>query len=61
MYIKKILWAIALIGLVVVASFAYYVYSTMLSPNTNFVNDEAYIYISSNDTYDEVKTQLEPL
>lgn len=33
----------------------------MLSPNTNFVNDEAYIYISSNDTYDEVKTQLEPL
>lgn len=61
MYIKKILWAIAIIGLVVVAAFAYYIYNVMLSPNTNFANEEAYIYISSDANYDEVRLQLEPL
>lgn len=61
MYIKKILWAIALIGLAVAAYFAYYVYSAMFKPNTAFNNDEAYIYVSSNASYKDVKEQLEPL
>lgn len=61
MYIKKILWAIALIGLVVAAIFAYYIYNVMLSPNTKFTNDEAYIYVSTNADYNDVRNQLEPL
>lgn len=61
MYIKKILWAIALIGLIVAAYFAYYIYSAMLKPNTAFNNDVAYIYVPTNATYDEVREQLEPL
>ncbi|GAB1858465.1 endolytic transglycosylase MltG [Flavobacteriaceae bacterium MHTCC 0001] len=61
MYIKKILWAIALIGLVVAGIFAYYIYKVMLVPNTNFNNDEAYIYIKTTDNYNEVRAQLEPL
>ncbi|MBC3759744.1 endolytic transglycosylase MltG [Hyunsoonleella sp. SJ7] len=61
MYIKKILWAIALIGLVVAGYFAYYIYGAMLAPNTNFNNEEAYIYIKSTDTYKDVRAQLEPL
>lgn len=61
MYIKKILWAIALIGLAVAAYFAYYVYSAMFEPNTAFNNDEAYIYIPTNAKYDEVREQLVPL
>jgi UPF0755 protein len=61
MYIKKILWAVALIGLIGAGIFAYFVYSAMMSPNTKFANDEAYIYVSSNATYDEVRAQLEPL
>ncbi len=61
MYIKKILWAIALIGLVVVAAIAYYIYNAMLSPNTNFANEEAYVYIASDASYDDVRAQLEPL
>ncbi|RED45908.1 endolytic transglycosylase MltG [Seonamhaeicola aphaedonensis] len=61
MYLKKILWAIALIGLAVVGYFAYYIYSAMMVPNTSFNNEEAYIYIRSNDTYKEVREQLEPL
>ena len=61
MYIKKILWAIALIGLVVAGYFAYYIYAAMMVPNTAFNNDKAYIYIKSTDTYNNVRAQLEPL
>lgn len=61
MYIKKILWAIAIIGLIAAAFFAYYVYGAMLAPNTNFNNDEAYIYVKTTDTYNDVKEQLKPL
>jgi UPF0755 protein len=61
MYIKKILWAIALIGLVVAAYFAYFVYGAMFKANTAFNNEEAYIYIPTNASYQEVREQLEPL
>jgi len=61
MYIKKILLAIVFIGLAVAAYFAYYVYNTMFSPNTNFNNDTAYIYVKSTDKYENVREQLVPL
>ncbi|WP_299229555.1 endolytic transglycosylase MltG [uncultured Psychroserpens sp.] len=61
MYIKKILWVIALIGLVVAAYFAYYIYSAMFKPNTAFNNEEAYIYVPTNANYNGVRAQLEPL
>ena len=61
MYIKKILWAIALIGIVVAAFFSYYVYSAMFKPNTKFNNDSAYIFVPSNADYNEVRAQLVPL
>lgn len=61
MYIKKILLAIALIGLVIAGYFAYFVYNAMLKPNTAFNNDIAYIYVPTNATYNEVREQLEPL
>ena len=61
MYIKKILWAIALIGLAVAAYFAYFIYGAMLSPNTAFNNEEAYIFVPTDATYADVRSQLEPL
>lgn len=61
MYIKKILWAVALIGLIIAGFFAYYVYNAMLAPNTSFNNDKAYIYIKTTDNYSDVRAQLEPL
>lgn len=61
MYIKKILWVIALIGLIVAAYFAYYVYSAMFKPNTAFNNEEAYIYVRTDADYQDVREQLEPL
>ena len=61
MYIKKILLAILVIGLVVAAFFANFVYKAMLKPNTAFSNEEAYVYIPTKASYDEVRGQLEPL
>ncbi|WP_147677535.1 endolytic transglycosylase MltG [Algibacter pacificus] len=61
MYIKKILIAIAVIGLIVAAFFANFVYKAMLKPNTAFNNDVAYVYIPSSASYEEVRSQLEPL
>ena len=61
MYLKKLVLAISLLGLVVAGYFAYYFYSAMFKPNTNFNNDVAYIYIPTNATYNDVRSQLEPL
>ncbi|MEO8772957.1 MAG: endolytic transglycosylase MltG [Gelidibacter sp.] len=61
MYIKKILVAVALIGLVVAAVIAYTIYQTMFVSNTAFNNDVAYVYIPTNATYQDVKSELEPL
>ena len=61
MYIKKILWAIAIIGLLLAAYFSYFVYGAMFKVNTAFNNDEAYIYVPTNASYEDVREQLEPL
>lgn len=61
MYIKKILFVIVGIGLVVGGAFAYMVYNAVFSPNTAFSNDVAYVYVASDDTFAEVEKSLEPL
>lgn len=61
MYIKRILWAIALIGLVIFGVIAYYIYGAMFQPNTVFNDETAYIYVPTNANYSQVRKQLEPL
>ncbi|WP_203293076.1 endolytic transglycosylase MltG [Luteirhabdus pelagi] len=61
MYIKKILWAVALLGLIAMGAFAWYVYSTVFSPNTTFNNDEAHVYIPTDASFSDVYNELEPL
>lgn len=61
MYIKKILWVIALIGLAVAAYFAYFVYRAMFISNTDFDTDTAHVYIRSTDTYNDVRIQMDSL
>ena len=61
MYIKKILWAIALIGLLIFGAVAFYIYGAMFKPNTKFNNDKAYIYVPTNANYNDVREQLLPL
>ncbi|MFD2823912.1 endolytic transglycosylase MltG [Lacinutrix iliipiscaria] len=61
MYFKKILLAVAIIGLIIAAFFANFVYKAMFKPNTAFNNEEAYVYIPNHANYNEVRTQLIPL
>jgi len=61
MYIKKILLGILVIGLIVAAFFANFVYKAMLKPNTAFNNESAFVFIPSNANYEDVRSQLEPL
>ncbi|WP_430966212.1 endolytic transglycosylase MltG [Spongiimicrobium sp. 2-473A-2-J] len=58
MYIKRILLIIVLLGLVAGGVFSYKVYTAVFSPNTNFNNDEAYIYIKSDANFEEVESLL---
>lgn len=59
--LKKILWAVALLGLVGMAVFAYYVYNAVFLPNTAFNNEEAHVYISTGARFSEVNEELRPL
>lgn len=61
MYIKRILLIIVLAGLVIGGIFAYKVYGAIFNPNTAFNNDEATLFIGSKDSFEDVKSDLEPL
>ena len=61
MYIKKILVIVALLGLVGCAFFAYYVYNAIFVPNTAFENEKAVLYISSDDSFNDVLEDISPL
>lgn len=61
MYRKKLVWIIAILGLVICGFFAFKIYAAIFSPNTNFNNDTAHVYIPSEATIDTVKNRLAPL
>ncbi len=61
MYIKRILIAVAIMGLFIFGGFAYYIYNAMFKPNTAFENETAYIFVPTNTSYSEVREQLKPL
>lgn len=51
----------AVLGLLIGGAFAYMVYNAFFSPNTAFENEQAFVYIRTGATYEEVREQLEPL
>lgn len=59
--LKKVVLAAALLGLVVVAVFAYSIYTAIFTPNTAFENKEAFVYMPSNATTQDVTERLAPL
>lgn len=61
MYIKKILWATLLLGLVFCGLFAYMVYNAVFSPNTTFSEPEVYVYIPSNSSFTDVTSLMAPI
>ncbi|MBT8314191.1 MAG: endolytic transglycosylase MltG, partial [Maribacter sp.] len=61
MYLRKILLLIVVLGLILGGVFAYKVYDAIFSPNTKFENNEAFIYIPTNSTIEDVSELMEPL
>ncbi|GGD37087.1 endolytic transglycosylase MltG [Muriicola marianensis] len=61
MYIKRIVLAILLLGILGGGIFVYHVYTTFFSPNTAFENKEAYVYIPSDADMIELQQLLQPL
>lgn len=61
MYIKKILWIIALVGLVALGIFSYSIYNSIFSPNTKFDGNTATVYIPTGATYRTAIDSLRPL
>ncbi|WP_405265838.1 endolytic transglycosylase MltG [Cellulophaga sp. Ld12] len=61
MYLKKIVLAVLVIGLIVCGVFAYKVYGAFFTPNTAFNNEEAFIYIPSDANFSAVEETLAPL
>ena len=61
MKIKRLLVLAALTGVLIMGGFAYFVYVNLFVPNTAFLNEEAHVYIKSDDNFHEVLANLEPL
>jgi len=61
MYLKKIVLGIVLVGLVIGGVLAYTIYNGIFSPNTNFSQKEAYVFIPSDADFSKVQEIIEPL
>ena len=59
--LRKVIVATLLLGLLIMAGFAYYVYNSVFSKNTAFTNKEAHIYIPTGANFNDVLEQIEPL
>ena len=58
---KKIISIIAVAGIVVASIIGIYVYSKAFTTNTQFSQEEVYVYIPSESTYEQVKEIVAPL
>lgn len=61
MYIKRILLAVALLGLIGMAIFSYKVYDLIFEPNTRFDKEKVEVFIPTGADYTQVREQLTPL
>mgnify|MGYP000069937708 FL=1 len=60
MYIKKILIAASVVGLLVLGGVSIYIYSVIFSPNTAFDSESKSVYVSTGSSLQEVVNQLHP-
>lgn len=61
MYIKKILVAASILGLLVLGGISIYIYSIIFTPNTFFESETKSVYISTGSTLQGVVDQLHPI
>lgn len=61
MYIKKIILAVAILGMIAFGIFGYYIYNSIFSSNTSFEAKEEVVYIPSDANFQTVIDSLKPL
>lgn len=61
MYIRRILVLIAFLVLIAMGAFSYFIYKTLLMPNTDFKEEYTYVHIKNNASYDDVREELKPI
>lgn len=60
MYIKKIVGLIAILVAIGMGVFSFYIYQMLLAPNTNFEEDQVYVYIKTGSNFQDVYQQISP-
>ncbi|MCF4100912.1 endolytic transglycosylase MltG [Gillisia sp. M10.2A] len=60
MYIKKILFIIAILGVVGLGIFSYSIYNSIFSSNTKFETETVTVYIPTGANYNTVRDSLKP-
>ncbi len=60
-YLKKIVWAVALLGLLACGIFSYWIYNAVFAPNTSFETEEVLVHIPSDAGFAQVRSSLQPL
>ena len=61
MNVKKLISIIAVAGIVIATAVGIYVYFKAFTSNTQFSQDEIYVYIPTNSTYEQVVEIVKPL
>lgn len=61
MYIRRIVLILAVLVLIALGGFSYYIYQIIFEPNTKFSEAEKEVFIASDDTYQDVYFKLKPL
>ncbi len=61
MYIKKLLIAIVILGLIGLGIFGYYVYNSIFVSNTSFDDEQEIVYIPTGSNFQTVLDSLRPL
>ncbi len=60
MYIKKIILAITIIGVIAFGIIGYYIYTSVFTPNTSFETSDKVVYIPSTANYASLIDSLKP-
>lgn len=61
MNIKKLISIVAVAGIVIATILGVYVYFKAFTPNTQFAQDEVFVYVPTGASYEEVKEMIAPL
>lgn len=61
MSLKRILLAVVLLGLIGGGIFAYIMYTSFFTPNTNFEEEETFVFIPTDATIVDLEHQLSPM